>query len=122
MTTIRELIRDLEEIAFEYGSSAEQVGLFVRCGNRLEEVVCGPLSANYPECMFAMFSAFLPSEEGDLMRALAGNTVFKSTDNKGRTYMNGLLHSYDDKPAVITTFSPRSRGEKKNLTLIATFF
>ena len=54
----------------------------------------------YPECMFAMLSAFLPANEGDIIRRLAGREVFRSEDNQGRTYRNGLLHSYDDVPAV----------------------
>jgi hypothetical protein len=54
----------------------------------------------YPECMFAIIAAFLPSWEGQDVRDLAGKVFFRSEDNKGRTYRNGLLHSYDDIPAV----------------------
>jgi antitoxin component YwqK of YwqJK toxin-antitoxin module len=54
----------------------------------------------YPEFMFAMIASFLPSYEGKYLRKVAGNVVFKSQDKEGRTYKNGLLHSYDDKPAV----------------------
>ena len=53
----------------------------------------------YPEFMFAMIASFLPSYEGDELRKLAGNVVFKHEDKDGRTYKNGLLHSYDDRPA-----------------------
>ena len=54
----------------------------------------------YPEFMFAMIASFLPPYEGDELRKLAGNVVFKHRDKEGRTYKNGLLHSYDDKPAI----------------------
>ena len=56
---------------------------------------------NYPECMFAMLSAFLPKEEGHDLRRVAGNVVFRSRDRDGRSYRNGLLHSYDDEPAIV---------------------
>ena len=36
----------------------------------------------YPECMFA---AFMIPEEGDDLRRVSGNVVFKSQDNQGRT-------------------------------------
>ena len=55
----------------------------------------------YPECMFAMISAFLPAEEGNDLRRVAGRVEFKSEDKNGNTYKNGLLHSYDDLPAII---------------------
>ena len=54
----------------------------------------------YPECMFAMISAFLPLQEGRELRRVAGDVVFRSTGMDGRTYRNGLLHSYDDEPAI----------------------
>jgi len=56
---------------------------------------------DYPEYMFAMIAAYLPSWEGDDLRQIAGSVVFRHTDNKGNTYKNGLLHSYDDLPASI---------------------
>jgi len=56
---------------------------------------------NYPECMFAMLSAFLPKAEGHDLRRVAGDVVFRSRDRDGRTYWNGLLHSYDDEPAIV---------------------
>lgn len=55
----------------------------------------------YPEYMFAMISAFLPTSEGDDLRRVAGKVIFKHTDKNGRTYKNGLLHSYNDQPAII---------------------
>ena len=54
----------------------------------------------YPEYMFAMIAAFLPKNEGHDLRLIAGNVVFRSEDKDGRTYKNGLLHSYDDMPAI----------------------
>jgi antitoxin component YwqK of YwqJK toxin-antitoxin module len=56
---------------------------------------------DYPECMFAMLSAFLPKAEGEHLRRVAGKVVFRSRDRDGRTYRNGLLHSYDDNPAIV---------------------
>jgi hypothetical protein len=58
----------------------------------------------YPEFMFAMLSAFLPEEEGDDLRRVAGKVFFRSEDEDGYTYRNGLLHSYDDKPAISDFF------------------
>ena len=54
----------------------------------------------YPEYMFAMITAFLPSNEGDDLRKVAGSVGFSSRDKDGNTYRNGLLHSYDDKHAI----------------------
>ena len=55
----------------------------------------------YPECMFAMIAAFLPPNEGSDLRRAAGDVVFRSGDSDGNTYRNGLLHSFDDKPAKL---------------------
>jgi hypothetical protein len=55
----------------------------------------------YPECMFAILAAFLPASEGNDLRRAAGKVVFKSTDKDGNTYRNGLLHSFDDVPALV---------------------
>ena len=55
---------------------------------------------DYPEYMFAMIASFLPSREGDDLRMVAGDVCFKHTDKDGNTYKNGLLHSYNDLPAV----------------------
>jgi hypothetical protein len=55
----------------------------------------------YPEFMFAMISAYLPGEDGDLLRTLAGSVVFRHEDHNDDTFKNGLRHSYDDKAAVI---------------------
>jgi hypothetical protein len=55
---------------------------------------------DYPEFMFAVIAAFLPSNEGDDLRRVAGSVCFRSIDKDGNTYMNGLLHSFDDLPAI----------------------
>ena len=58
----------------------------------------------YPECMFSIIAACLPANEGREVRLLAGEVFFRSEDNQGRTYRNGLLHSFDDQPAMIDDF------------------
>ena len=55
----------------------------------------------YPEYMFAMVAAFLPSDEGKDLRWAAGKVEFKHEDGNGNTYKNGVLHSYNDKPAFV---------------------
>ena len=55
----------------------------------------------YPEYMFAIIAAYLPEREGSDLRRVAGRVIFKHQDNKGNTYKNGALHSYNDIPAVI---------------------
>ena len=48
--------------------------------------------------MFAMISSYLgDSKEGDLTRDLSKNIRFRETIN-GKTYENGLLHSFEGKP------------------------
>ncbi len=37
-------------VVFEYGSSQQRVGLFVEVSDDLEQLVCGPITANYPQC------------------------------------------------------------------------
>jgi hypothetical protein len=55
---------------------------------------------DYPQCMFAMLSAFLPIEEGHDLRRAAGGVFFRSTDQDGNTYRNGVLHSFNDEPTI----------------------
>jgi antitoxin component YwqK of YwqJK toxin-antitoxin module len=55
----------------------------------------------YPEFMFAMIAAFLPEHEAYNLRQATGNVVFKHKDKHGNTYKNGLLHSFNDEPAII---------------------
>ena len=59
---------------------------------------------DYPEFMFAMIASYLPESEGDDIRRLAGSVVFRHEDKDGNTYKNGVLHSYDDKPAYTYPF------------------
>jgi len=56
---------------------------------------------HYPEYMFAMIAAYLPKHEGDDLRRAAGNIIFRHVDIHGNTYKNGVLHSYNDLPAII---------------------
>ena len=56
---------------------------------------------DYPEYMFAMIAAYLPDGEGSDLRRVSGSVVFRHEDHDGWTYKNGVLHSYDDKPAGI---------------------
>ncbi len=42
-----------EPITFLYGSMSDRVGLFVQCAGPLEEIVTGPIAANYPNCELA---------------------------------------------------------------------
>ena len=51
----------------------------------------------YPEYMFAIIATYLPVSEGDDIRKCAGNVIFRH-EQDGKTYKNGTLHSFDDKP------------------------
>jgi antitoxin component YwqK of YwqJK toxin-antitoxin module len=55
----------------------------------------------YPEFMFAMIAAYLPKREGHDLRRVAGKVVFRHVDTDGNTYKNGVLHSYNDEPAIV---------------------
>jgi len=59
------------------------------------------IKIDYPEFMFAMIAAYLPTREGYDLRRVAGDVVFRH-DKDGCTYKNGVLHSYDDQPALVT--------------------
>ena len=37
-------------IVFGYGASWQRVGLFFECPDELAQLVCGPITANYPQC------------------------------------------------------------------------
>lgn len=53
---------------------------------------------DYPEFMFAIIASYLgDSKEGFEIRKCTGNLVYKHEKN-GRTYKNGMLHSFHDKP------------------------
>jgi len=60
------------------------------------------MSTPFPEFIFAEIASMLgKGPEGDLLRKYCGNTTVR--DNiKGSTYRNGVLHSYQDKPAEIS--------------------
>ena len=60
---------------------------------------------DYPECMFAVISAYLSPDEAIEVRRAAGKVVFRHTDENGSTYRNGLLHSFNDEPAVANSIS-----------------
>ena len=56
-----------------------------------------------PREMYAEISRWLLDDDDDLssiIRLLAGKVIVRD-DKEGRTYGNGLLHSFDDNPAVI---------------------
>lgn len=55
----------------------------------------------YPEFMFAIVAAYLDPQKGDDLRRVCGNVVFRHDDKDGNTYKNGVLHSYNDLPALI---------------------
>lgn len=61
----------------------------------------------YPEYMFVMITAFLPEEEGDYLRKISGDVVFRHTDKDGNTYKNGARHSYNDIPSY-TSYNYKS--------------
>ena len=59
------------------------------------------MSTIYPEFLFAEVASYLGvGPEGDLLRKYCGNEAVRD-DIRGSTYRNGVLHSYNDKPAVI---------------------
>jgi hypothetical protein len=56
---------------------------------------------DYLEYMFAIVTAYLPSEEGHDLRRVAGDVVFRHADKDRNSYKNGVVHSYSDQPALI---------------------
>jgi antitoxin component YwqK of YwqJK toxin-antitoxin module len=59
------------------------------------------MSTPFPEFIFAEIASLLGEcPEGDLLRKYCGNSTVRD-DIRGSTYRNGVLHSYDDKPAEI---------------------
>ena len=53
LAAIHQARRISEPITFLYGTLADRVGLFVRFADPLEELVTGPIAANYPNCELA---------------------------------------------------------------------
>jgi hypothetical protein len=59
------------------------------------------MTTRFPEFVFAEIASFLgKGPEGDLLRKYCGECTVRD-DIKGATYRNGLLHSYQDRPAEI---------------------
>lgn len=56
---------------------------------------------DYPEYMFAIVAAYLDPDEGIDLRRVSGSVIFRHEDSRGYTYKNGVLHSYNDEPAII---------------------
>ena len=82
----------MTELGIKYESAPEKVTL-----SKLDY-------RDYPEFMFAIVAAYLPSSEGDDLRRVAGDVVFRHEGKYGRTYKNGVLHSYNDEPAYYCFF------------------
>src|SRR6266446_2832785 len=53
LAAIHQAHRISEPITFLYGALSDRVGLFVQCADPLEEIVTGPIAANYPNCELA---------------------------------------------------------------------
>jgi hypothetical protein len=49
--------------------------------------------------LYALISTFVP-EHFKILTFLAGGKLIKE-ERDGKTYANGVLHSFDDKPAVV---------------------
>ena len=68
---------------------------------------------DYPEFMFAMIAAYLPEHDGVYLRKVAGEVVFRH-DKDGSTYKNGVLHSYNDDPAIINEYIQWYKNGKRH--------
>ena len=53
LAAIHQSHRISEPVALIYGSRAGRVGLFVEHADELEEIVSGPITANYTNCTLA---------------------------------------------------------------------
>ncbi len=53
LAAIHQAHRLSDPITFIYGPLSDRVGLFVQCAGPLEEIVTGPIAANYPNCELA---------------------------------------------------------------------
>jgi hypothetical protein len=53
LAAIHQSHRIEEAIVFRYGTSSGRVGLFLQCADAVNEVVTGPVAANYPNCTLA---------------------------------------------------------------------
>ena len=54
----------------------------------------------FPKEINALISTYLEDDEGDYFRDQTGDFIIKEIRN-GKTYGNGLLHSFNDMPAII---------------------
>ena len=54
-----------------------------------------------PKEIHALIASYLPDRSGKLMRILANDMIVKTISNDC-TYANGLLHSFNDEPIIIT--------------------
>jgi CTP synthase len=75
----------------------------------------------YPEFMFAIISAYLPEEEARIVSKLAGEVIFKTENNNGDTFKNGLRHSYNDLPAINKTYYKVNRLKNNQIESIYIF-
>lgn len=63
-----------------------------------------------PNELKALIACYLGSDlVGDKVREMAKNAKIFHTDSKGRTYINGLLHSVDDQPCVVNCYKKEWR-------------
>src|SRR5690349_12316201 len=53
LAAVHQAHRLSEPISLIYGTLSERVGLFVQFADHLEELVTGPITANYPNCTLA---------------------------------------------------------------------
>jgi hypothetical protein len=60
-----------------------------------------------PKEMYAEIARFLGDDFPGKGFRLAAGTVQIRDDINSRTYLNGVLHSFDDQPAVITVLGSR---------------
>lgn len=63
-----------------------------------------------PNELKALIACYLGSDPvGDKVREMADGAKIFHTDSKGRTYINGLLHSVDDRPCVVNCYKKEWR-------------
>jgi antitoxin component YwqK of YwqJK toxin-antitoxin module len=55
---------------------------------------------NFPKEINALISTYLENREGDYFRDQIGDFIIKEIRD-GQTYANGVLHSFNDMPAII---------------------
>src|SRR5207249_1108249 len=53
LAAVHQAHRLKEPITFHYGNLSERVGLFLQFADPLEDLVTGPIAANYPNCTLA---------------------------------------------------------------------